>query len=334
LAVGALLAGFLALNGCADDPIRASPDLSFEEYCVPSPELDPPPCEIDPPPTVDPRPGDPGLWIGWSPESCFGGWDVDSDGLHNGCENAVAAAFAPDLVVSHECGWDNSLGRKGGEYYYAVQRLWGGDMRIAYLPGYYLDCGVTADLLPICLGNFVLKYCNGHTGDSEFILIDVTYDYDSQHWIPTRIFLSAHCNQISGDECRWYYDLSVFEWRDGHQGGAPVVWVSRRKHANYPSEEECDSGVSVGIPPFAIEFEHCEANAIQRFPVVFGQQNVGSRLVPLPAPCGTAFSGSPMTSPSVRECIWTGRRFNGWQGYISNGGAEVYGSLLEQFAGF
>ena len=68
---------------------------------------------------MDPCPACEGLFIaGWSEEAClsYGGWDPDADGVNNGCENALAAAFAPQLIMMHDCNWDYGLNRMGGEY--------------------------------------------------------------------------------------------------------------------------------------------------------------------------------------------------------------------------
>jgi hypothetical protein len=182
----------------------------------------------------DPSPGEPGLWIpAWDAAECNGGWDPDNDGVNNGCENALAKAFAPELVVTTaDLNWDYSLnqptGRLGGEYYFAVQQAEGqfyGQLRIVYLPAYYLDAGTRYEQVSNCLLNFAFAYCNGHTGDSEFILIDVQYDFGTYHWVVDSIFLSAHCEQPTGNECKWYANPSVFEWRNDQPQGAPVVWV-------------------------------------------------------------------------------------------------------------
>jgi len=183
-------------------------------------------------------------------------------------------------------------------------------------------------------------YCRAHTGDSEFILIDVHYDVGTSHWVTDKIFLSAHCEDITGDQCQWYPgpdhpDLSAFDWRDGNELGAPVVWVSEKKHANYPSQEECNTGVTAG--PFG-ELEHCEFNTIdQIFPVVYTQQNIGSRTTPL-RDCAPAFWGSAMTSGGAQECLWQAplgfEFFNGWQRPVLNESTKPYVHWLVEYAKF
>jgi hypothetical protein len=293
----------------------------------------------------DPSPGSPGIWVqGWEPQYCFDNyWDPDEDGVHNGCENALAAAFAPELMLTTaECSWDYPLGRLGGEYYFAVQQApdqWYGSLRLAYLPGYYWDCGVRHDDLSECRAQqipLVTNFCEGHTGDTEFTLIDITYNVETSHWVVDSIFLSAHCGEITGNECKWYHDLSVFQWRGSHYGGAPVIWVSEKKHASYPTQDACNSGVTVGLPGIwlGFELEHCEYNNHAfDYPIVYGQQNVGSRVAPL-RNCDVAFSGSSKVDPNAVECIWNHGRFNGWQGYSYNNGASSYSNQLATYAEF
>jgi hypothetical protein len=298
----------------------------------------------------DPSLGEPGLWIpAWDPSTCSTGvlWDPDNDGVDNGCENALAQAFAPELVVTTaDPNWDYSLnqptGRLGGEYYFAVQEADGqfyGQLRIAYLPAYYSDYGARYDQFDLCLqfigGAF---WCQGHTGDSEFMLIDVHYDFGTYHWVADSIFLSAHCEQSTGNECQWYANPSVFEWRNDKPQGAPVVWVSEKKHANYPSQATCNSGVTFGICPLCTEFEHCEFNTIgQVFPVVYTQQNIGSRTTPL-RDCAPAFWGSAETGGGWEECMWQAplglNRFNGWQYPMVNNGSAPYVHWLVFYAMF
>ena len=79
--------------------------------------------------------------------------------------------------------------------------------------------------------------CAPHSGDSEFLIVDVSYDFESTHWVTDAIFLSAHCaGGGTSDDCNWQ-NTANFEWRDGNLIGAPVIWVLEKKKANYYSEE-------------------------------------------------------------------------------------------------
>lgn len=234
----------------------------------------------------------------------------------------------------HDCNWDYGLNRMGGEYFFAAEARWGAQgpvVRIAYLPAYYWDCGVPHDFISNCLLSpiFAPGSCDAHTGDSEFMLVDVSYAASSAHWVTQQVFLSAHCGASGDDDCRWWNPASL-AWVDGRKYGAPVVWVSEGKHANYYSQSKCNSGG-------ALNMDTCEFNtASHRFPVVYSQQNVGSRNTPL-RDCAGPFWGSQETSSQVIECMWnttTLSRFNGWQSSMVGPPPTLYGDHLSVYAGF
>jgi hypothetical protein len=332
-AIIALTAAGLA-DGCGSDVMKPLGSLSLDEGCYPVMEGEPsPPGCLNPPPDTDPNPGSPGIFVYyWDGYSCYGGWDPDQDGLHNGCENALAEAFTPSLVVfPGDCGWDNSLSREGGEYMFAAQPV-AGVVRLVFMPAYYRDCGSSGT--PI---NSWFTGAGAHTGDSEFMMIDVTFDPSTYHWVADSVFLSAHCDEhdVFGNrldtECHWF-DPSVFAWRDGHALGAPVIWVAQMKHANYNSQGACDSNNTI------LHLDDCDHNTVGYiFPVAYEQQNAGSANYPLPESCPHAFTASPMTSPSARECFWNPLpegRFNGWQSGVVGGGSQGYGNHLRIHAAF
>ncbi|HEX6899072.1 MAG TPA: hypothetical protein VF789_05135 [Thermoanaerobaculia bacterium] len=289
-----------------------------------------------------------GLKVGHTWSSCHStAQDLDHDGLLDACENGLAAAFAPGMQVQQDGVWDDGVvmngipypARLGGDYAFAVQKDPGGtdSIRIAYLPAYYYDQG----------GHF-----SPHSGDSELILVDVAYNASSQRWETQRVFLSAHCNAtVLGfpvdPDCRWW-DRSYFQWVDGVTWGAPIVWVSVMKHANFYSQGKCSSWQE--LPDGCPAVEH-----FYRFPVVYTQQNIGSADYPLP----WRFDGTPTRdcvppfwnsgrlqqlnphaySGSYRECWWsltsggTSQKFTGWLnpfGTLATG----YGLMLRHFAGF
>ena len=128
----------------------------------------------------------------WEPSVCFAATeDGDRDGLDDRCELSLARAFAPALMVAPGgCDWDDGVSpaRLGGGYYFGVQPVSDtGDIRIAYLPAYYRDCG---------WGGLKcwLPYvdCSPHAGDSEAIFVDVASTSDGR-WQTRALFLSAHC---------------------------------------------------------------------------------------------------------------------------------------------
>lgn len=147
-----------------------------------------------------------GLFNGWGDVHCYltPFWDPDNDGVDNGCENALAATFAPQMIFTVDCDWDYGIGRMGGEYYFAVERKPSSPgflVRIAYLPAYYRDCGVPAQRISLC---HLFASCNPHTGDSEFMIVDVKYEPSSNHWVTQTVFLSAHCLTSADGDCRWW----------------------------------------------------------------------------------------------------------------------------------
>jgi len=253
--------------------------------------------------------------------------DADRDGTDDGCEHALAAAFAPLLVLDDtECGWDASVppGRVGGEYLYAVQGSERGRVRIAYLPAYYRDCGWR---LPVC--RLTPWLCRPHAGDSELIVVEVA-PAGGDRWRAERVFLSAHCHGRSAGWCRWYSgsELDGFGWVDGAARGAPVVWVASGKHGGYPSPAACGAG--------HWGYDGCGRNRVsRRYPVLSRRQNVGSRAVPFPYAGGKECIGreavgwgSALPAPGAVECFWDpAAAFRGWQSG-AGGGATAYGRQL------
>ena len=268
----------------------------------------------------------------WSAQSCQTvQLDSDQDDLDDGCELDLAAAFAPELVVdTADCLWqaDISPPRLAGGYLFAVKPL-GRGVRIAYLPAYYRDCGWTGTACVVRLGQ-----CGSHSGDSELIVLDVEPSTNGD-WRTTAVFLSAHCFGRSDGRCRWYRgaDLDSFEWLGGTRFGVPRVWVARGKHANYPTQDSCDSGHWF--------LDSCDGNAIQmRFPVLTTRQNIGSRQHPLPGGDGCIVAAElPLPGGAVaeqaRECPWSdAQAFTGWQSTPARGAATPYSRYLTRVASF
>jgi len=286
-------------------------------------------------PVPDLDPTAPGVYNGWSESRCFNPTataDVDGDGIVDSCERALAADFGPYMRQSlSECSWaetDTQLMRLKGEYYYVVVKDASGLMtQIVYLPSYYRDCGY-----------------HGHAGDSEFIGVKVDFNTTSNHWLTQSVFLSAHCGaDIAGiptdANCR-LLPASWFAYPTKNLG-APVVWVSAEKHANYRNHDDCISAYS-GTP----YVEWCEINApTVRYPATYVWQNIGSRAVPMPwstSSCPNATYSYPSgytTDPNRRECIWSNesvRGFCGWQSlqpFDYDVCGTGYGALLNKYFG-
>lgn len=327
----------LALAGCGRDAPITAPVPS----AVPAPKV----AGLE-----DLQPYAPGLFVNYSEATCGDidqGNDVDHDGTVDLCERALASAFAPGLWFQSDCiidgeAWDDPIGRRlGGDYGYAVQRADDGVMRIAYLPAYYADCGAPAGYESV-YGMFGV----GHSGDSEMIVLKVTFDAASNHWQTTSVFLSAHCGERAErgflDNFLYcdYHGASNFAWVDAQPRGAPIVWVSNRKHANYYSESKCDRA----------NIDECRADYFRRFPIYNAGQNIGSADHPQPWRYGqvngpTADCQAPLlpsqrlpliepNGPNNSECWWSeleSARFRGW--LQDADGSTAYGKHLRKYAG-
>ena len=273
-----------------------------------------------------------GLRISLPTADCYGAnQDADSDGFDDRCELELAAAFAPELVIdSSDCLWqpEASPPRLGGGYLFAVQPL-GTNVRIAFLPAYYRDCGWSGLSCAVRVG-----VCGSHPGDSELILLDVAPS-GLDHWRTNGVFLSAHCFGRSGGRCRWYRgdELRSFDWLDAIPFGAPRVWVAAGKHANYPTRRSCDAGHWF--------LDSCDHNSRRvRFAVLTRRQNIGSRARRFPSPDGCMSGGSlPLGAEGVerasRECIWDETHpFRGWQASTGADAPTSYAHYLTRIGGF
>lgn len=278
----------------------------------------------------------PGGVISWSLDRCEPGVeDHDRDGLDDRCEDELAAAFAPELRVDpSECGFDRSVSpaRPGGEYLYAVQRSHDTrQIRIAYLPAYYVDCGWSG---PKCA--LTSEMCEGHTGDSEFMIVELGFNATTPGWIVQGVFLSAHCHGRSDGRCRWYRDAALhrFQWiGESARRNGPVVWVARGSHAAYPGRGDCDTGFW--------QFDTCDNNTLAvRFPVRTRAQNLGSRSRPFMGASDCTVPGrggwlSTLADASVAECFWTSAKpFRGWQRVHQGTPPTPYDRPLRERAGF
>ena len=194
--------------------------------------------------------------------------DSDRDRLGDMCELALTRAFAPQLMMhGTRCTPPGvaPAARVPGGYLHAAQPV-DDVVRLVYLPAYYRDCGWKGTPC-------IFVDCSPHAGDSEIIVIDVRQG--GRGWLTDAVFLSAHCFGRSDLDCRWYRgdDLDGFEWLDGVERGAPIVWVSDARNANYPSRGACARG--------HMGFDGCAPDSQPyRFPVS-ARRNIGSRAVPV-----------------------------------------------------
>ena len=251
----------------------------------------------------DPNPGAAGLWLGFNDFACYTRVqnppqaDVDQDGLTDDCEFKLAKAFAPMInsgssepCLAGEPYWS-------AKYFDNVEPIHTGDfVRIAYMPGYYEDCGTAF----------------AHRGDSEFISLTIGYNQSTHHWQLYNGFLSAHtCVDTSLQDCTYQALGAAQTWADGgtfqFPGNKsltfPRVYVSIRKHANYRSESECDNGGALwGL------LEECSNRDVGRFKV-WESHNIGNVRHPL-----INCTPSQQTGADTRntECFWSNVTFDGW----------------------
>lgn len=251
--------------------------------------------------------------------------DGDQDGLSDACELALSRAFAPLLMThSTRCTLPSAgtQDRLAGGYFHAAQPV-RGVVRLLYMPAYYRDCGWSGF-------KCVFVDCSGHAGDSEIIAVDVR-QMQNGAWATDAIFLSAHCFGSSDDDCRWYRDedLAQFEWVNDIARGAPVVWVSDARNANYPTYAACERG--------HWRIDSCDQESVPFLFPVDTARNIGSRVVPLvtgehPPGCVSGQFVEPVdrliVAHDALECLWSAvDAFGGWQGV--KGGATAYGVYLD-----
>jgi len=301
-------------EGCLLTPSCSGESGELARHTVFDPEFSYAVGDVTSPP--DPAPGAPGIWLGIEGYSyCYLPYattpsliDRDVDGLRDSCELALAKAFAPLLAMDPN---DDCL---DGEPYWAAKYInnqapynFGDIVRIAYMLSYYQDCGML-----------------GHSGDSEMIQLTVGYDGGTHHWVLFNSWLSAHAtvdgtsNEYRGplgsNNSSWGND---FQWPSGRSYSWPRVFVSRDKHANYRSLDECEGGGwGLGF------FENCDGLQDMGRVRVFKDRNIGSMGHPM-RDCVV----STYLPGGYSECYWSGDSFAGWQP-DGTGESEAYRLFL------
>lgn len=254
---------------------------------------------------TDPAPAAPGIFLGdaVTPVNCTSESqpDADRDALADGCEHALAAAFAPELAYS-------STDRTTREPRWAARPLGRGKVRVAYLLSLHFDLGTYG-----C--PFGLVLCGGHYGDSETIVLDLYYKSTSRHWVLDQAVYSAHGLYNVYPRLLSAHPSMNFPAR---KGGYPRAFVALRKHALYRSDTECDDG-ELGL-------DECKADTFQRVPSG-ASLDIGSRAVHSEAQ--DCVRSAVFSSSIAVECYWTNRPFGGWQGKTPKAGA--YDAVLSFF---
>jgi hypothetical protein len=231
-AVSALAGVLVVVGGCGDQNSIA-PEV--EARVTPMCQLG---CQ-----ETDPFPAAPGVFLTSvvTPDNCFyGGYtDLDQDDLGDLCEERLVTAFAPELAY----GTNDQVGREPYWAAQSIERVGGPQARLMYLLSYHVDLGVEVLL---CRQNLTPDWvCEGHYGDSEYIVLDVYYDDATQHWVLGTAYYSAHGTPNTYDRGTHSHPPALTYPDNG--GAYPRAYVSYGKHANYASISECNAGGFLGL---------------------------------------------------------------------------------------
>ncbi len=309
-----VLVALAFMNGCSEGPTESpstpKPAFATDAYCALYPYI----CT---PSTPDPEEEAPGYYGGGQITDRYcaglaGGInDADADVLSDDCELWLALKFAPRMIYDR-----NDDVRR--ESYWAVKPVKPGLVRVFYALGYYFDLGTTIDITQcklITIGE-VFSECDGHHGDSEWIILDLRYNATTQHWYLAGGKLSQHTGYGTLTAGSGGYPTTV-KYPET-PGGYPLIFVARQKHANYPSRETCNSGGAGNA-------DDCSSNDQLFRPDVLANRNLGRygrRLVDKVA------STYPFYQDPVRyEWMWSAPKFYGWQQDHSTS-ALGYGEIL------
>ncbi|HWP03686.1 MAG TPA: hypothetical protein VNL96_09535 [Gemmatimonadaceae bacterium] len=178
-------------------------------------------------------------------------------------------------------------------------------------------------------------WCNGHNGDSEAIILDVTYDYGTQHWGLTHAHVSAHEHYHHASPNAMGFASVIYPEDDG---GYPAIYVSQKKHANYYDVSSCNSGGPyVSLIGREIGTDDCSlVNTAVRLEWSKWWNvgsNVGGASTQL-VDCIESRNPSYEYYGSGRlECYWTPIYFRGWVPNEVGGGEATtpYAIRLQQF---
>lgn len=276
---------------------------------------------------TDPAPGQPGIWVGANVglSRCYDPTgativDVDGDRFDDWCEQWIAYTFRPMLANNR---YDCDL---RGEPAWAVKYIPStGIVRVGYFLSYYEDCG--NDFFYGC--GVAAEFCMGHEGDSEFIILNLRYNANWDHYLLDRAFMSAHWRSQGESSTNTAYYFLQYPTGAKYQG-YPVVWVGRGKHANYPTQGACNDGGYVGS-------DSCEGTPVQARMEFIWNRNVGSPSHYM-LNCTLAKPEMQYFRPGT-ECYWDGyllfptpERFFGWWWQEGanpyQGGATPYGVII------
>lgn len=258
----------------------------------------------------DPCPECDGHWIGLSAEECETTLvdDQDTDGLRDTCERRFAEFFRPYLIMSA------ADPAKSHEPYWAA-RFDGNDVKLFWAFGFFEDAGTANPTAWYC--NNPLRYifedwtCAGHPGDSESLVMDLSYNATTKHWELSSLSMSRHgeYSTAAGNQVSY----------NGPYLGYPSVYVAYGKHASYLSDNQCDSG-----GPFASSDE-CFSDYFVR-DYFSAYRNLGRS--------GDQLINCVQGATGYTECFWaTSGSFRGWTGLQPLVTVAQYGNMLS-YQGF
>jgi len=231
--------------------------------------------------------------------SYYGTDDSDDDQLWDHCEYELTRAFAPKI---HYDPGENYPGR---QTYWAARTVPEGDeVSMFYAYGYYDDNGAYFS----------------HVGDSEWVFLLIRWT--NGRWKLVDATYSAHWGS-STDETRTYsYDQ--LEYPVGYRG-APNVYASGGKHANYNTEANCEDWEN-------FESADCGSGPLTTFFTVHQGRNLGNRSNKL-VTCPTEQDNTCDDGHTLDgwECMWnTSGSFDGWH-YNFSDDATPYGVSLDHW---
>ncbi|MGA7304353.1 MAG: hypothetical protein WBW88_05740 [Rhodothermales bacterium] len=259
---------------------------------------------------TDPNPGAPGVFLSSSvtAANCIGSFysDYDQDGLGDKCERDLAVAFAPTMNYAQ----GDDIRR---ESYWAARAVGSNSVLIEYQFGYYFDLGTAENYTACKIGTVgeLFGECDGHHGDSESVTLTATYELDTKHWLLTRASLSVHKTYIVMNAGGQGYVTALQYARK--TGADPIIWVANQKHANYPSQSDCeDGGYNLLVTKYLFSFETCAGPRRTFVAESGGSRNIGSEQVQF-FNCVASNNPFYQDPPHPIECLWTADRFTGWQ---------------------
>lgn len=172
----------------------------------------------------------------------------------------------------------------------------------------------------------------GHYGDSEAIVLDLTYDGASGHWQLAGALLSVHgqhyiCgNPAAGFPCNATSHLfpSGNLQFASHPQAAPLIMVADGKHANYPTDSSCDSGGHYSS-------DDCSTPRYIGVALVTQSNNLGSRTHQWIDGAMTPNSTHPVYSSHYVEFYWTVQAFRGWFSPSLGTTSRPYSDILTDY---